>query len=497
MQALAFDLGASGGKAFIGKLKSGKLIISEVHRFSNDPVKIGERFYWDILRLYHEIKQGLLRAKLEDSEVLSSIGIDTWGLDFGLIDRNGHLLANPSHYRDKQSLGMIEKVCSIIPKEEMYKKTGIQFTPVNGLYHLFAMKEEVNPILQVTDTFLMIPDLLRYFLTGEKTVEGTIASTSQLFNSREWEHTIIQKLGFPSHWFPPIVDAGSPAGTIRQSIADELAIPKTEVVAVAEHDTASAVISVPTAEENFAYLSCGTWSLLGTELKEPIINQQSMEWNFTNETGANGTTRLLKNIMGLWLIQECRRTWEKEGQLLSFEEMINLANQASPFTAFINPDHEMFLNPDKMPGQIQHYCSITKQRIPETKGEIVRTILEGLALKYRFVLDRIEELTQVKYPCLHIVGGGVQNQLLCQFTANALSRHVWAGPKEATAIGNLLMQYIAKREIKDLREARDIVKNSFSINVYEPQESLSWQEAFQQFKEIMGREEPLLSDRYV
>lgn len=486
MSILAFDLGASSGKVLVGEIKKNKLIVEEIYRFANDPVKIGTHFYWDILRLFHEMKQGLLKSKFLGFHI-QSIGIDTWGLDFGLIGFHGELLGNPYHYRDKQSLGMIEKVCDIVPKEEIYFHTGIQFTEVNSIYHLYAMKCSRNPILEKAETLLMIPDLLRYFLTGEKTIEETIASTTQLYNSqsKSWVAPLINKLDLPIEIFPDIVETGTRVGSIRLSICNELHIPKIRVIAVGEHDTASAVAAIPTVEKEFAYLSCGTWSLLGTEIDTPVINRQAMEWNFTNEKGVFNTYRLLKNIMGLWLIQECKRAWERDGDFLTYDEMVDLALQSKPFRSFIDPDHEMFLNPEHMPKQIQYYCQLTNQPIPRSKNQILRCILESLALKYRFVLERIEKLTNKKFPGLYIVGGGVKNNLLCQFTSNALARPVWAGMEEATAIGNLMVQYISLGEIKDLQEGRMIIQNSFPLKTYEPLDSQLWNDAYEIFKKVI------------
>lgn len=483
---LAFDIGASSGRVIVGEKTGDRLVITEIYRFPNEPVKLGNHFYWDILRLFHEIKQGLLQAKGKGYQIYS-LGIDTWGLDFGLLDENGELICNPYHYRDKQSIGMMEKVFEIIPKSEIYNSTGNQFINVNSLYQLYAMKMKNSTSLKKAVTFLPIADLLRYFLTGNKTAEETIASTTQLFNSveRKWAKTLLQKLDLPIEIFPEVVEAGTLAGNITPAICSELQIDPVKVYAVGEHDTASAVLAVPTEEKEFAYLSSGTWSLLGTELDGPIINEQSLQKNFTNEKGVYQTYRFLKNVTGLWLIQECKKSWEKEGTFLTYSEITELSLEAQPFYAYIDPDHEMFLNPDHMPKQIQKYCEDTNQAIPNSKGEIIRIVIESLALKYRFVLEEIEFLTGKRYKSLYVVGGGVKNELLCQFTANALSRPVYAGPEEATAIGNILVQFIATGELKDTQEARKLVKSSFPVKTFNPQEEEKWEKSYWQFIQVI------------
>ncbi|WP_420708799.1 rhamnulokinase [Bacillus sp. REN16] len=488
MVNLAFDLGASSGRAIVGELKNDKLEIFEIHRFPNDPVKLGDHFYWDILRLFYEIKEGLLQSKKKGYEI-HTLGIDTWGLDFGLIDENGELIGNPYHYRDKQSVGMVEKVCEIIPKSEIYGQTGIQFMNVNSLYHLYAMKCSNSTALKRALTFLPIADILRYFLTGKKTAEVTITSTTQLYNSVEnrWVTSIVERLGLPTDIFPKVIESGTIAGTLTPAICSELQLQPVQVIAVGEHDTASAVAAIPIMEKDFAYLSCGTWSLLGTELEEPIINEQALKMNFTNEKGVYNSYRLLKNIMGLWLIQECKQSWEKEGINLTYNGMTKLALEAEPFYAFVDPDDEVFLNPNNMPMQIQQFCQETNQPVPKTKGQIIRCIIESLALKYRFVLNDIEVLTGRRYQGLHIVGGGVKNELLCQFTANAIARPVWAGPEEATAIGNILVQMIATGKIKDLQAGRDLVKKSFYVKTFEPLKTEKWEEAFKTFIKLLEK----------
>jgi rhamnulokinase len=482
---IAFDLGASSGRAVVGQFDGAKITMTEIHRFSNDPVQVGNRLHWDILRLLYEIKQGLLKSSHMGYRNLESMAIDSWAVDFGLIGKHGELLGNPYHYRDHQTDGIMEEVCGLIPPKEIFFRTGIQFMQINTIYHLFAMKKSQSPLLEQADTLLMIPDLLRYFLTGEKKSEFTNATTTQCFNSlaKRWDEELLQRLGLPAHIFSDVVQPGTMVGPLTSTVCKELGIPSIPVIAVAEHDTASAVAAIPTDQKDFAYLSCGTWSLLGTEVPQPILSDQSLEWNFTNEGGVNQTFRLLKNIMGLWLVQECRRIWEKEGNCYSYEQMMEMAKQAKPFQSFIDPDDPAFLHPDHMPKEIQQYCRKTSQPVPQTEGEILRCIMESLALKYRLVLERTEKLVDKTFSGLHMVGGGIHNVMLCQFTANSIGRPVWAGPAEGTALGNLLVQYIALGEIKNIQEARQVVKQSFPIHTYAPQDTESWNQAYGKFCE--------------
>jgi rhamnulokinase len=485
MGVLAFDLGAGSGRAILGRLHDVRLTIQEVHRFANDPVRLNKHLYWDFLRLFWEVKQGLVKAGQSGCD-LHGIAVDSWALDFGLVDRNGELLGNPYHYRDDQSRGMMEQVSESISREELFSRTGIQFMPINTLYHLYAMRQKNSAILEKAENLLMIPDLIRFFLTGQAYTEYTNATTTQLLHhqSRSWDRTIIERLGLPQHIFGEIIPPSTVAGSLLPSVQKELSLPELPVIAVGEHDTASAVVAVPAEAPDFAYVSCGTWSLMGTELASPFINQKSLDGNFSNEGGVGDTYRLLKNIMGLWILQECRRIWSRGDRLLTFAEMVGSARDAKPFQSFIDPDHPSFLHPDHMPAQIKQYCQDTEQPIPQSEGEIVRCILESLAFRYRLVLEQLEELTGIRYSGMHIVGGGSQNTLLCQFTANAIGRPVWAGPVEASAIGNILVQYMALGQINGLQEARAVVKNSFPVIAYEPESTAEWCDAFAAFKRV-------------
>lgn len=486
---LAFDFGASSGKALLGRLTDRRIETEEIHRFTNEPVQVGNRLHWDILRLYHEVKTGLLKTKHAGVKP-DSLGIDSWAVDFGLLDANGGLLGNPYHYRDRHTDGMMEKLfAEALPAAEVFARTGIQLLPFNTLFQLYAMRQADDPLLASARRWLMIPDLLRYFLTGETFHEFTNVTTTQMFNptAGDWDPMLLEKIGVPAAWFGKVLQPGSHAGSLRASVRDELEIGAIPVIAVAEHDTGSAVAAIPALDRSFAYLSCGTWSLLGTEVAQPVINETARQMNFTNEGGVGGTYRLLKNIMGLWLLQEIRREWERAGRSYSFPELVALAAQAQPFTAFIEPDDPSFLPPGDMTARIRAYCQRTGQRSPETPGELVRCILESLALKYRYVLELTERLSGQSFGGLHMVGGGIHNTLLCQWTANAIGKPVWSGPAEGSAIGNLAVQWIAGGVFRDIVEARRVIRDSVQVTTYEPEAAAAWEEAYGRFKRVTGQ----------
>lgn len=489
LNLLAFDYGASSGRAMLGQFDGNRLGLSEMHRFANEPVMVGDSLYWDILRLFHEMKQGILKAVAGGHKDIASIGIDTWGVDFGLLDSTGGLLGNPYHYRDSRTEGMIEEACRIVPGQEIYAATGIAFQVFNSLYQLFSMKFNKSPLLENASTMLFTPDLLRYFLTGEKSSEFTIASTSQMLDAhtRSWAGELLDKLGIPRNILTEIIDAGTVAGKLTPGVAGELGVGRVPVVAVAEHDTGSAVVSVPAVEGKYAYLSSGTWSLLGVESAVPVINDSAFKLNYTNEGGYNRTTRLLKNIMGLWIYQECKRTWDKSGERVSFDELEEGAVNAEAFAAFIDPDDSSFFSPGRMPSKIQDYCRKTGQKVPETKPQIVRCIMESLAMTYRKAVEGLEKVVGYSLPVLHIVGGGCKNTLLSQFTANAIARPVIAGPVEATATGNLMAQLLALGEVKSLNEGRLIVRNSFPSVEYSPENKAGWDAAYERFLSITSK----------
>lgn len=487
-RVLAFDFGASSGRAIIGTFQNGKIELEEVHRFSNDPVQLGDTLYWDVLRLFHEIKQGLIKAKLAGG--FDAIGIDTWGVDFGLLDKDGRLLENPVHYRDLRTQGMIEKTFETIPSDELYQRTGLQFMSYNTLFQLMSLKEKRPELLERADKFLFMPDLFVYFLTGSQKSEYSIASTSQFVNpnTNDWDWELIDRLGFKRSLFSPLVDPGTVAGKLRPEICEELDLPPVDVMYVTGHDTASAVASVPAKKgDEFVYISSGTWSLMGIESPSPVINEKSAKYNYTNEGGINRTTRFMCNIMGLWLIQESRRQWQREGQELSFNDMEQAALKSKPFRSFIDPTNDLFMTPGNMPRRIKEFCEKTGQHVPETMGEVVRCIYESLALKYKETFQNIEEISGKKYGVLHIVGGGTKDGLLSQFSANACGVPVICGPIEATAMGNIAVNLMGSGDLKDVWEARSVISASFEPKNYTPTDTEAWEEAFRRFSEVQGK----------
>jgi len=485
MIALAFDLGASSGKAVAGRFDGQRLYVDEIHRFRNDPVRASGRLHWDILRLLHAIKVGIGLAANAGLGEIESLAIDAWGCDFGLLDRHGELIGNPAHYRDELVRGAMEEALQIVPRPEIFSRTGCQFLPINTLYQLFALRRARAETLERAATLLLIPDLLRFFLTGESTTESTIASTTQFLGiaDGEWDRALLERLGLPSSLLTAIVAPATPAGRLLAEVASEIGIAAIPVSTVAGHDTASAVAAVP-ADGRFAFLSSGTWSLLGTELQRPIVDERALAWNFTNEVGIGGTYRLLRNIMGLWLVEGCRRAWERQGRWPGYEAIAAATREATAFQATIDPNDASFLNPVDMPDAIAAYCRATGQTPPQSPGSLMRCVLESLALAYRAALERTEALTGYRFPGLHVVGGGTRNETLLQFTADAIGRPVWSGPTEATAIGNLLGQLMASGRIADVDEGRALVRESFPIHTFEPQASEGRDEAFHRFQAL-------------
>jgi rhamnulokinase len=484
---LAIDLGAESGRAILATLDDQQLSLTDVHRFSNGPVRLPDGLHWDILRLWSEIKTALHIATHKHHVQLDGIGIDTWGVDYGLLDRTGALLGNPYHYRDSRTDGMVEASFKRLPREQIFDLTGIQFMQLNTLYQLFSQAVQQSPVLQVAETFLTMPDMFNYWLTGRKGCEFTMATTTQCYNPREraWSKPLLDALGIPSHIFPEVVQPGTVLGTVLPEIAEELGCGSVPVIAPASHDTGSAVAAVPAENQNFAWISSGTWSIMGAEANDPIVNAQSLKYNFTNEGGVNGTWRFSKNIMGLWLVQECRRTWTRAGEELSYDQITQFAAEAEPFQSIVNVDAADFFQPGDMPVRIQKYCARMQQPVPETKGAIVRCALESLALKYRWVLERLEEMLGYRLEPIHIIGGGTKNRLLDQLTADATNRSVVTGPIEATAIGNVLMQAVALGHLKSLDEARAVVRQSFKPETYAPQTSDQGAAAYQKLCDLM------------
>lgn len=488
-KVLAFDFGASSGRAMLGCFDGEKIHIEEVHRFSNDPVIVGGTMYWDVLRLFFEIKQSLIKSK--DYGKIDSIGIDTWGVDFALLDEYGQLLENPIHYRDGRTSGMLEKSFEMISKDEFYQITGNQFMDINTAFQLLSLKEKRSHLLERADVMLLMPDFFNYMLTGKKVTENSIASTSQLFDAknRVWSDKVIDALELPKKLFTEIVPSGTNIGKISEDISEELKIDMFDVIAVAGHDTQSALISVPTQDEDFIFLSCGTWSLLGTELNEPIINEKSSTYNITNEGAYNNKSSFLKNIIGLWLIQESKRQWSREGKEFSFSQLEKMAKEAEPFRSFIDPDDPVFTPAGNIPDRIREYCIKTKQPVPRNEAEIVRCINESLALKYRMALEEIEDCTNKMYSTIYMVGGGIQSKLLCQMTSNACRCYVSAGPIEATVLGNIAVQLMASGKIKDIKEARNIISNSQDVEIYSPKDTMLWEKAYDKFNQIIKSKE--------
>ncbi len=470
---IAIDLGAESGRVLRVGFDGRAFHLEDVHRFPNIPVHAGGTLYWDILRLWHEITQGIQQA----GRTAASIGIDTWGVDFALLDRSGNLLSNPVHYRDQRTEGMMEWVFERVPRRAIFERTGIQFMMLNTLYQLAAVARDQRPLLECAANLLTIPDLLNYWLTGEKVNEFTNATTTQFYNPRTggWDTETLTALGIPTHLLGQVVPAGTRIGAYHD-------IP---VIAPACHDTGSAVVAVPTTTENYAYISSGTWSLLGLEVAEPVMNDAAYTANLTNEGGAYGTFRLLKNVMGLWLAQQCRATWREAGTEYSYSDLTQAAISAEPFQSFIDPDDPRFLPPGDMPARIRDYCQQTGQPVPQSPGQIMRTVYESLALKYSFVLDHLIAVSGRGVDRVHIIGGGTQNTLLNQMTANATGRTVITGPVEATALGNAIVQFITLGEIGSLAQARTLLSETLDTYRYEPQAVEQWQAAYARFKSLL------------
>jgi len=487
---LAFDLGAESGRGILGQFDGERIQLSEVHRFSNGPVYLPGGMHWDVLRLWTEINESMGLIAREHGGDLAGIGLDTWGVDFGLLDRDGALVSNPYHYRDGRTDGMLEEAFSRVPREEIFEQTGIQFMILNSLYQLLSMVISRSPALEVAETFLTMPDLFNYWLTGRKVCEFSNATTTQCYDPRQadWARPMLDKLGIPTHIFPEIVPPGTVLDNLSPSIAEEVGLRSKRgvpVIAPACHDTGSAVAAIPAESSGFAWISSGTWSIMGAEVPDPVINEKSLAFNFTNEGGVCDTFRLSKNIMGLWLIQECRRTWARQGQEYSYDELTEMAARAAPFQAIIEPDYDGFLRPGDMPARIQDFCRMTDQAVPQDKGDIIRCALEGIAFKYRWVLERVEELLGHRLEPLHIVGGGTQNQLLSQLTADAIGRRVVTGPIEATATGSIIMQAMALGQVASLEEGRQVVRNSFEVVSFEPTGDPGWDDAYPRYLSLL------------
>jgi len=497
---LALDLGAESGRAILGTLDKGKIHLSEEYRFLTGPVCIPTQYpeeissliggddslVWDFIRFWHEIKEGI---KLASKKVkLETVGVDTWGVDFALLDKNGLLIANPYHYRDDRTNGMMEEAFKRLPKEKIYNITGIQFMQLNTLYQLLSLSSRNSPLLQIADKILMVPDLINYWLSGKAVAEFTEATTSQCYDSRngEWSEEIISAMGFPRHLFPEIVPPGTVLGPLRKSVASELDC-NVMVVAPATHDTGAAVSAIPAESDDLIWISSGTWSIIGMNTPVPVINELSFQNNFTNEGGVNGTYRFSKNVTGLWIVQQCRHQWQNEGKNYSYSELTEMAHKSPHLKSFVDPDFSEFIQPGNMVEKIKTYCNKTAQPVPENDGEVIRAILQGLALRYRYTIEKLEEVSGKKTTTVHIVGGGTKNWLLNQFAADALARKVITGPVEATAIGNLMAQAIAIGDIASWKEGAAVIRSSFDISTFLPGDTTSWNIAYDSFQDNLRK----------
>ena len=480
---LAFDLGATSGRSILGRLVDGKIEIKELTRFKNGILELHGKFYWNLASLYEHLKEGLV-ACAQEGVAPDSIGIDTWGVDVVPIGSDGSILGMPRAYRDPYTDGAPEKFFAEVSREEVYAKTGIQIMNFNTLFQIYAaVREGYEPVLHA-DKLLFMPDALAYMLTGKAVCEYTIASTSQILNPRtgELDGSLLKVAGVKEDIFPKVQLPGGVIGPLSDAVAAETRIGKVDVVAVAGPDTASAVVAVPAENERFAYLSSGTWSLMGIETREPIISAESSRLNFTNEGGVGGTTRFLINICGMWILEQCRKEWSREGKEYTYPEIVEMATSVEPFGCFINPDDALFANPKSMLAAIEEFCLRTGQRPPQSDAEVVRTIFESLALRYREVLEMLEGMAPFAIDVLHIIGGGSKNRLLNQYTANAIGKRVVAGPSEATAIGNVMMQAVSAGAVGSLAEAREIIRHSVETEEFLPENSEAWSQAYRRFQ---------------
>jgi rhamnulokinase len=489
---LAIDMGASSGRHVLGHFDGSQLKLQEAYRFENGPVEVHGSLYWDLLGLWNHVRRGLHAAAGQASDI-ASVGVDTWGVDFGLLGRGDELLGNPYNHRDRRTNGMLDEALRRLPKEQIFQHTGVQFMEINTLYQLLAMKVQNSPLLEMAEDYLMMPDLFHWLLTGEKCNEATEASTSQFYNpvTGDWATEMLDKMDLPSHFLGRIAPPGTTLGTLRPAVADECGLAGLNVVLPGSHDTASAVMAVPAkgvagAKPDWCYISLGTWALMGVESPEPVINDQVLGLNFTNEAGVGGTTRLLKNIVGLWLVQECRRVWNLAGKDWDWEDLNKLSADAEPLVSFLDPDAPDFLAPGDMPEAIRQFCKRTGQKVPESEGAVLRCALESLALRFRQVLLMCEELVGGRIETIHIVGGGTRNKQLCQAAADACGRRVVTGPVEATAIGNVMMQAVAAGDVGSIGEAREIISRSFPVEQYEPQSQYlpAWDDAYQRYLQL-------------
>ena len=483
---LAFDLGAESGRAVLGTLAGGRLTVHEVRRFPNAPLSLAGHIHWNVYALFDEMKAAMRDAAAAIGARPASLGVDTWGVDFGLLARDGSLLGLPFCYRDHRNAGAMEDYFKLVPRPALYEATGIQFMPFNTLFQIYAMVRERSPLLDAAADLLFMPDLFNFLLTGRKAAEFTIASTSQLLDPRtkSWIPGLFQAMGLSKHILQDIVEPGTVLGEVAEDIATATGFRHVPVVATAGHDTAAAVAAVPAEGDGWAYISSGTWSLVGVEERAPVISARSLDSNFTNEGGVGGTVRFLKNVSGLWLVQGCRKSWSAQTPV-TYDELTRAAAEAPAFAALVDPDDPAFLNPPDMPEAIEDFCRRTGQKPPATRGAVIRSLLESLALKYRQVIDELRQVLDRPVERIHVIGGGSRNTLLCQLTADATGLPVVAGPAEATAIGNLLVQALAMGRVSSPAEIRAIIRDSFELRTYSPAgPTATWEARAGRFRQI-------------
>jgi rhamnulokinase len=485
LQFLAADLGAESGRLMLGGFDGDRITLEEIHRFDSHAVRLPDGLHTDVLRIFSELEAGLAAAARRGGE-FAGVAVDTWGVDFALLDARGALLGAPYHYRDRLSEGMLAKALERVPREEIFARTGIAFMEINTLYQLLGLRSRGAGALDAAYSLLMMPDLFTYWLSGRLGNELTIATTSQCFDTRRrrWALDLVERLDLPTRIFGEIVEPGTVVGELTSHVAESVGAPRLPVIAAGGHDTALAVAAIPARGRDFAYVSSGTWSLLGTEREEPCVDSRSLAANFTNEGGVGGTTRFLKNVCGLWIVQECRRAWARHGPPDTYDDLTRMASAAPPLRSLVDVDHPEFGKPADMPERIRAYCRRTGQPAPESKGEVVRCALDSLALKYRLVLDEMEGILGRRLDPLHVVGGGTRNRLLCQLAADATGRVVEAGPVEATAAGSVVMQAMASGRVASLGEARDLVRRSFEVEAFEPRPDPATEEALARLRRL-------------
>ncbi|HEY5743216.1 MAG TPA: rhamnulokinase family protein [Terrimicrobiaceae bacterium] len=482
---IACDLGAESGRVMLGRLEDGRLALEEIHRFPSAVIRVLGSLRWDVLRIYEELKTGL-RKVAQRNLPIAGVSVDSWGVDYVLINAVHPMISPPFHYRDQRTADTYGKVRESVGSKLIFEETGIQFMPINTIYHLASDVEKSAAMLELADCFLMIGDYFNYLFSGVACVDESNASTTQLYNprTRSWSELLIKRCGIPRKIFPKLVPPGTVLGPLLAEVAAETGLPDVQVIATCSHDTGEAVAAVPSQDSDWAYLSSGTWSLIGVELARPLISEEARAHNFTNEAGYDGTTRFLKNIVGLWILQESRRAWARKGLNLDYASLTAEAEKAEPFRSLINPNAARFAKPGEMPDAIAAYCRETGQPSPETPGQFTRCILESLALLYRTALSEIEQLTERSIARLHILGGGSQSALLNQFAANAIQREVIAGPVEATAAGNILIQAIALGQVESLNALRKIVRDSFPLHTFHPLDTQNWDDAYHRFSQL-------------